>query len=77
MLINNKLLNLKKILYKNKHKSKNLIYLMKKYLVKKFKIKIQYLECRSINNLSTNIQDKPYKIFIAYYLNNIRLIDNF
>ena len=77
MLINNKLLNLKKILYKNKHKSKNLIYLMKKYLVKKFKIKIQYLECRSTNNLSTKIQDKPYKIFIAYYLNNIRLIDNF
>ena len=76
-LITNELLNLKKKIYKNKHKSKNLIYAFKKELVKKYKIKIEYLECRNIINLKTNIQSKSFKLFVAYYLGNVRLIDNF
>ena len=76
-LITNKLLNLKKAIYKDKHKSKKLIDIIKKDLVKKFKIKIDYLECRSIDTLSKNIRSKSFKIFVAYYLNNVRLIDNF
>ena len=43
----------------------------------KFSIKIEYLECRNLINLSTNLENKPFKLFVAYYLNNVRLIDNF
>ena len=76
-LITNKLLNLKKKIYQNKHKSKKLIHDIKKDITKKYKVKIEYLECRNKVNLSTNIQSKSFKLFVAYYLNNVRLIDNF
>ena len=76
-VITNELLKLKKKIYKDKHKSKILISFFKKNLIKEYKIKIDYLECRNIVNLSTNINTKPFKLFAAYYLNNIRLIDNF
>ncbi len=46
-------------------------------MVKNFNIKIEYLECRNLINLNTNINNKPFKLFVAYYLNNVRLIDNF
>ncbi|MDA9606951.1 pantoate--beta-alanine ligase, partial [Candidatus Pelagibacter sp.] len=49
----------------------------KKDLIQKFKVKIEYLECRNIVNLNTNIQKKSFKLFVAFYLNNVRLIDNF
>ena len=58
-------------------KYKKLIQKTKKKLIKKFKIKIEYLECRNLNTLTTNINSKPFKLFIAYYINNVRLIDNF
>ena len=76
-LITNKLSNLKKTIYQNKYKSKKLINDIKKNLTKKYKVKIEYLECRNKVNLSTNIQGKSFKLFVAYYLNNVRLIDNF
>jgi len=76
-LITKKLLNLKKKINLDKKKSKKLINVLKKDLVKKYKIKIEYIECRNIINLSTNIQTKSFKLFVAYYLNNVRLIDNF
>jgi pantoate--beta-alanine ligase len=76
-LITNRLLNLKKKINLNKGNSKKLIHTLKKELVKKYKVKIEYLECRNIVNLSTNIRTKPFKLFVAYYLNNVRLIDNF
>jgi len=76
-LIANKLFDLKIKINKDKKKSKQLTQEAKKYLIKKFNIKIEYLECRNIINLSTIINKKKYKLFIAYYLNNIRLIDNF
>jgi pantoate--beta-alanine ligase len=76
-LITNKLFNLKKIIYNNRQKSKKIINVIKKDLIKKFKIKIEYLECRNIINLNSNIDGKPFKLFVAYYLNNVRLIDNF
>tara|TARA_B100000700_G_scaffold88540_1_gene99761 strand:+ start:233 stop:1045 length:813 start_codon:yes stop_codon:yes gene_type:complete len=40
-------------------------------------IKVEYLELRNKKNLSLNYTNKNVKIFIAYYNNNIRLIDNF
>ena len=76
-LITNKLLSLKKIIYSDKRASKKLILIFKKELIKKFKIKIDYMECRNTVNLSTNINNKSFKLFVAYYLNKVRLIDNF
>ena len=58
-------------------KLKQIIKNTKKDLTNKFGIKIEYLECRNMIDLSKKIHNKPFKLFIAYYLNNIRLIDNF
>ena len=41
------------------------------------KIKIEYLEIRNKINLSKNYNQKNFKIFIAYYNNKVRLIDNY
>ena len=71
------LFHLKLLINKNKNKSNNLIKIFKKELIRKFDIKIEYLECRNLINLSTNLYNKPFKLFVAYYLNNVRLIDNF
>jgi len=83
-LITNKLFKLKRSIYKknglnniDKKKSKELIQKLKKQLINKFNIKIEYLECRNLMNLSTNLNNKPFKLFVSYYLNNVRLIDNF
>ena len=76
-LISKELLNLKKKIFQNKYKSQILIHSLKKRLVKKYKVKIEYLECRNIFNLSANIHSKSFKLFVAYYLDNVRLIDNF
>jgi len=46
-------------------------------LIKKFDIKIDYLELRNTKNLKLTNKIKATKIFIAYYINNVRLIDNF
>tara|TARA_B110000444_G_scaffold229016_1_gene235213 strand:+ start:340 stop:1173 length:834 start_codon:yes stop_codon:yes gene_type:complete len=82
-LIANKLIKLKNSLRKKKYskdyttKKNQLIKKTKKILIQEFNIKIEYLECRNLINLSTKIHKKPFKVFIAYYLNNVRLIDNF
>jgi pantothenate synthetase len=35
------------------------------------------LECRNLKTLSTKFYNQPFKLFVAYYLNGVRLIDNF
>jgi len=40
------------------------------------KIKIEYLEVRNKINFSKKIKKTNFKIFISFYINNIRLIDN-
>ena len=45
-------------------------------LMKKYKIKVDYLELRNQNNLEKSNNYKNSKLFIAYYINKIRLIDN-
>tara|TARA_B100001123_G_scaffold273306_1_gene304147 strand:+ start:176 stop:985 length:810 start_codon:yes stop_codon:yes gene_type:complete len=40
-------------------------------------VKIDYFEIRNKNNFSKKINKSNFKIFIAYYINRIRLIDNF
>jgi pantoate--beta-alanine ligase len=69
------LIKLKKIIPKNTKINQYLLY-KKKDLVKKYKIKIEYLELRSVKDLKKSNTFKNSKIFIAYYLNKIRLIDN-
>ena len=76
-LIATQLFNLKKKINNNKQQSKKLIHQLKEDLIKKYNIKIEYLECRSITNLNTNITTSSFKLFIAYYINKVRLIDNF
>ena len=83
-LITHRLFNLKKLLCKKNgfnnfgpKKTKDLIEKLKNKLIKKFNIKIDYLECRNLINMSTNLNNKPFKLFVSYYLNNVRLIDNF
>jgi len=76
-IITKKLLKLKNEISKNRKNYKKLIFNLKKELSKNFDIKIEYLECRNTQNLSTNILNKPFKLFVAYYINNVRLIDNF
>ena len=57
--------------------NKNIILTKKNELTKKFHIDIEYFEVRNIHNLLISKKMNNSKIFIAYYLNNIRLIDNF
>jgi pantoate--beta-alanine ligase len=76
-IITKKLLKLKKEISKNTKNYKKLIFILKKKLFKSFDLRIEYLECRNTQNLSTNVLNKPFKLFVAYYIDNVRLIDNF
>ena len=83
-LIANILSKLKRSLCKNNgtenvgpKKTKELIQKIKEQLINRFDIKIEYLECRNLMTLTTNLNNKPFKLFVAYYLNDVRLIDNF
>ena len=40
-------------------------------------IKIEYLELRNKNDLSTNFNKKNLKLFVSFYIKKVRLIDNF
>ena len=66
----------KKQLSKNKN-LKNLIFMKKNELKMKYGIKIDYLELRNTKNLRLTNKIKNAKIFIAYYINKVRLIDNY
>ena len=61
---------------KNKKNILNFLNLKKTELKDNFKIKIDYLELRNINNLNISKTTKNSRLFIAYYLNKVRLIDN-
>ena len=73
--INKKILNIKKNI-KNKKNIRSFLNLQKKELKNNYKIKIDYLELRNIKNLKISCTNKNSRLFIAYYLNNVRLIDN-
>ena len=61
---------------KNQKSFLNFLRLKKKELNNKYKIKIDYLELRNINNLKLSNTKTKSRLFIAYYLNKVRLIDN-
>ncbi|MBD1174692.1 pantoate--beta-alanine ligase [Pelagibacterales bacterium SAG-MED01] len=69
------LMNYKKNIREKKNMQK-IIFDKKRELKILFNINIEYMELRNILNLKKSNKIKNSKIFIAYYLNNIRLIDN-
>ena len=71
-----KIFTLKKYL-RNKKNLHNILLVNKQKIENNFKIKIEYLELRKEKNLLISNSLIKSKIFISYYLNGIRLIDNF
>ena len=69
------LVNIKKNT-KNKKNIPSFLNLKKKELKNNYKIKIDYLELRNIKNLKLSNTKNNSRLFIAYYLKNVRLIDN-
>ncbi len=59
----------------NLKNSKNIKLIKNK--IKNKNVKIEYIEIRNKLNLSKKITRKNLKIFIAYYIDKVRLIDNF
>ena len=70
-----KLLDIKKNTI-NKKNIPSFLNLQKKELKNNYKIKIDYLELRNKKNLKVSKTINNSRLFIAYYLNNVRLIDN-
>ena len=56
---------------------KKLIFNKKKELSKNYNVNIEYLELRNKKNLKISNKRKDSNLFVAYYINKIRLIDNF
>ena len=46
-------------------------------LIKNHKIKLDYLELRNEKDLSIFKKNNKFRLFVAYYINKVRLIDNF
>ena len=76
-LISNYLLKFKKELNKNRNISSVLIKQNIKKLENLYKIKIDYLEFRNEKNLKLFNLKVKCRLFIAYYLDKVRLIDNY
>ena len=70
-----KLTSIKKNI-KNKKNISSFLKLQKKKLKNNYKIKIDYLELRNLNNLNISKTKKNSRLFVAYYLKKVRLIDN-
>ena len=51
--------------------------IIKNFINENKKFNIEYLELRNKNNLSKKLNKKNAKIFFAFYIQGIRLIDNF
>ena len=60
----------------NKSNINSFLETQSRKLTKKYKIKIEYLELRNLINLNKTNNLKKSRIFFAYYLDGIRLIDN-
>jgi len=66
-----------KIKIKNIKEINKFLYKSKNEIENFFNIKIEYLENRSIKNLTKSNKFRGSRIFLAYYFKGIRLIDNF
>ena len=86
LLLNNKQIKKARYLtnhifeFKNRLKNKkNILKLLQKKrndLNKLFDVKVEYLELRNFKNLKISSKIQNSKIFIAYFINKVRLIDN-
>ena len=74
--ISKEIFSFKKKISKSKN-IKKLISKKKKELKNSFNLKLDYLELRDIFNLKISNNIKNSKLFIAYYIDQVRLIDNF
>ena len=70
------LISFKKKFFKKKITNK-LIFTKKKEIEKLYGVNIEYLELRNKKNLKLSNKINNSKIFLAYYIKNVRLIDNF
>jgi len=61
---------------KKNYKFKKEINYYKNYITKKYSVKIDYLEIRNEKDLSTFKKRKKFRLFVAYNLGRVRLIDN-
>ena len=71
---------LKKVKYKSKFEGAKLASDLHNYkikLEKKYNIKVDYLEFRDEKNLKLNNFNNKYRLFVAYEIDNVRLIDNY
>ena len=68
---------LKKRLLFNKNYLKISLFKMAKKIEKQYKIKIDYLEIRDEKKLLITKIKNNTRLFIAFYINKIRIIDNF
>ena len=50
---------------------------LKTKLIEKYNIKLEYLELRNEKDLTIFKKKNKFRLFIAYYINKVRLIDNF
>ena len=69
-------LKVKKLFFSLKRDLKNKS-IIKKFINENKDFNIEYLELRNKNNLSRKVNKKNVKIFFAFYIQGIRLIDNF
>ena len=74
-IIIKKLINLKKTIKLQKNKNRYL-KTVKNDLQKQFNINIEYLELRNEYNLKLSNVIIKSRLFVAYYINGVRLIDN-
>ena len=72
-----KKLNLFKNKVKKNYNHKKKINLIKNDLTKKYEIKFDYLELRNEKDLSISKKKNKFRLFVAYNLNKVRLIDNY
>ena len=75
-IITNNFFQLKKKI-KEKDQINHFLHGAKKEIENMFKIKIEYLENRNVKDLTISNSYSNSRIFLAYYFNGIRLIDNF
>ena len=62
--------------FNKKDNINRMLMIKKKKLTKLYNVKLEYLELRNIKNFKLSNKFKNSKIFIAFYLNKVRLIDN-
>ena len=74
-IIIKKLINLKKTIKLKKNKNRYLKN-VKNDLQKQFNINIEYLELRNVYNLKLSNVINKSRLFVAFYINGVRLIDN-